>query len=123
MSHHPQDDASTPTPDQLREQVRHTRDELGRTVEALAYKADVKEQAKDKAVEVKERAAGAAALVTDQLRSKAAQASELVKEKTPDPVLDKAASATAMARANRAALVAAAAVVIVLLLRHNRRRK
>ncbi|MFF0216026.1 DUF3618 domain-containing protein [Streptomyces vinaceus] len=48
------------SPDELRDQVERTRDELGKTVEALAAKADIKAQAKQKAAHVKDRAAAAA---------------------------------------------------------------
>lgn len=43
-------------PDALREQIEHTRGELGETVSALSDKADVKAQASAKADEVKHRA-------------------------------------------------------------------
>ncbi|MFC6137721.1 DUF3618 domain-containing protein [Streptomyces spororaveus] len=41
----PQGDGCAPTSEELREQVEHTHEELGQTVEALATKADVKAQA------------------------------------------------------------------------------
>ena len=41
---------------ELREQIAETRDELGDTVEALAQKADVKRQVKEKVEEQKQRA-------------------------------------------------------------------
>ncbi|MFD8411040.1 MULTISPECIES: DUF3618 domain-containing protein [unclassified Streptomyces] len=146
MSHQSEGDDTAPTTHQLREQVEHTRDELGQTVEALAAKADLKAQAKDKATEIREQAAGAAALVTDRLREKATQTAELLKDKAPEPVLDTAAhaavqaregalharrlaaaatpdevremvaSATTRARANRVPLLAAAAAIGLFLL-------
>ncbi|MGW7440868.1 DUF3618 domain-containing protein [Streptomyces sp. NPDC054849] len=116
------DKDSGPTTEELREQVEHTREELGQTVEALAAKADVKAQAKEKAAEIKEQAAEKATLVTDQLREKAAHAAQLVKDKTPEPVREKAESAATMAEANRTPLIAAAvAFVVFLLLRRSRR--
>lgn len=48
--------SESPTPEQLRERVEHTREELGRTVEELAAKADVKTRAKEKAGDVKAKA-------------------------------------------------------------------
>ena len=39
-------------PEELREQIEHTRDELSETVQALAGKADVKTRAKGKASEL-----------------------------------------------------------------------
>lgn len=82
---------AAPTPEALREQVERTRDELGTTVEALAAKADVKAHAKVKAAEIKEQAV----VVTDGIRESTAHAARLVKDKTPDPVLDKASQAAA----------------------------
>jgi hypothetical protein len=42
-------------PDEIREEIEHTREELGATVEALAAKTDVKAQAKAKADDTKRR--------------------------------------------------------------------
>ncbi|MGW6534486.1 DUF3618 domain-containing protein [Streptomyces sp. NPDC055051] len=153
MSHQSQDNEPAATPEQLREQVEHTREQLGRTVEALAGKADIKGQTKAKAAEVKEQAVEQAALLTGRLRDTSSQAAELIKDKTPDPVVDqvthaaaqardgaahvgrmvaentpdpvrrKAASAGAAARAGRGPLLAVAALAVLLVLRRNRRRK
>lgn len=49
-------------PEELREQIEHTRQELGETVEALVAKVDVKAQAKEKLAEVKTAAAERPAL-------------------------------------------------------------
>ncbi|MDX2389114.1 MULTISPECIES: DUF3618 domain-containing protein [unclassified Streptomyces] len=87
-----------PTPEELREQITHTRDELGRTVEALAAKADVRAQAKQKTAAVKQEASEKAALVTEQIREKAEHAADLVRDKTPDPILEKASRAAAQVR-------------------------
>ncbi|GAA2099091.1 DUF3618 domain-containing protein [Actinomadura alba] len=46
--------------EELRENIAHTRDELGATVAALAQKADVKGRAKDKAAQLKGNVAGRA---------------------------------------------------------------
>ncbi|MBC6462983.1 DUF3618 domain-containing protein [Actinomadura sp. HBU206391] len=46
--------------EELREDIAHTRDELGATVEALAQKADVKARAKDKAAQLKGNVVGQA---------------------------------------------------------------
>jgi ElaB/YqjD/DUF883 family membrane-anchored ribosome-binding protein len=43
------------TPEEIRADIEQTRGELGDTVEALAAKADVKAQAKERVSEVKER--------------------------------------------------------------------
>ncbi|MEU9081322.1 DUF3618 domain-containing protein [Streptomyces sp. NPDC048357] len=83
-------DIGTPTPEKLREQVEHTRDELGQTIEALAAKADVKAQAKERTAALKEQAAEKTVLVTDQV--------------------------TAVVRANRKPLLVAGVALLVLLL-------
>ncbi|WP_028812669.1 DUF3618 domain-containing protein [Streptomyces flavidovirens] len=75
-------DGSSPTPDELRAQVARTREELGRTVEALAAKADVKAQAQQKAARVK-----------GMVQDKAAHALHTAHDKTPEPVREKVASA------------------------------
>jgi hypothetical protein len=43
------------TPEELRREIERTRRELGETVDALSHKADVKEQARLKKEEVRER--------------------------------------------------------------------
>jgi hypothetical protein len=43
-------------PGQIRQEIEETRAQMGDTVDALAYKADVKERAKDSITEKKERA-------------------------------------------------------------------
>ncbi|MFB7176209.1 DUF3618 domain-containing protein [Streptomyces sp. NPDC056257] len=112
----------TPTPEELREQVEHTRDELGQTIEALAAKADVKAQARERTAAVKEQAAEKTALVADQIRAQTQHAAQLVKDTTPDPVLHKAGQVAEAARANRTPLlVAGAALLVLLLVRHSRR--
>ncbi|MFE9634006.1 DUF3618 domain-containing protein [Streptomyces sp. NPDC006463] len=121
MTSEPGNNIGTPTPDELREQVERTRDELGQTVEALAGKADVRAQAKEKAAAVREQAAEKTALVADQIRGKTHHAAQLVKDTTPEPVLDKAGQAARVARANRKPLlVAGVALLVFLLVRRSR---
>ena len=43
-------------PGQIRQQIEETRTQMGDTVDALAYKADVKERAKDSLADKKDRA-------------------------------------------------------------------
>ncbi|MFJ6755386.1 DUF3618 domain-containing protein [Streptomyces sp. NPDC091273] len=101
---------------ELRDQVERTRDELGQTVEALAAKADIKAQAKEKKAAVVGQAAEKAALVSEQIREKTGYAVQLMKAKTPDPLLEKAGQAATAARANRTPLLVAGAVLVVFLL-------
>lgn len=107
-----QNELGTPTPEELREQVERTRDELGQTVEALAGKADVKAQVKERVATMKEQAASASA----QLREKSGQAARLVREKAPDPLVEKAGQGAEAARANRVPLLAGGALLIAFLL-------
>jgi Protein of unknown function (DUF3618) len=56
-------------PDRIRREIEETRSEMGDTVDALGYKADVKERAKENIAEkrdrLKERITGAAGSVSD----------------------------------------------------------
>ncbi|GAA0461627.1 DUF3618 domain-containing protein [Streptomyces stramineus] len=122
MNNPPQGNEAAPTPQELRERVEHTREELGRTVEALAAKADVKARAQEKKAEIKEQAADKAAQVAEQVRETAARAGQLAADKTPEPVREKAGQAVTMARANRNPLLAVtAALAVFLLIRRSRR--
>lgn len=58
------------TPEEIRREIDHTREELGDTVEALAAKTDVKAQVKERADEIKSDAAQR----KDELLSKAKEA-------------------------------------------------
>ncbi|WP_392958235.1 DUF3618 domain-containing protein [Streptomyces sp. LN245] len=95
MTHTPPDQHSTPTPAELREQIEHTRHELGETVQALADKTDVKARAQRKAGRLKEQAA----VKAGELKAQAAKANSQVQDKLPDPVKEKAAQAAGQARA------------------------
>ncbi|MFF1411935.1 DUF3618 domain-containing protein [Streptomyces sp. NPDC058289] len=137
---------STPSSEELRDRIEHTRDELGQTVEALAAKADVKARAKEKAADAKAQvmdvAADAKAQAMDVAADVKAQAQDLtaqamekasvmteqtanfVKDKTPDPVLDEADRVATRAWANRTPLIAiGAALIVILLVRRGRGRK
>ncbi|MFC9585610.1 DUF3618 domain-containing protein [Streptomyces yangpuensis] len=100
----------TPTPDELREQVERSRDELGRTIEALAGKADLKAQAGRKTAQV-----------ADRIHETAVHTAELVKHATPEPVLDGADRVVSVARAHHKPLLAVgcAALVVFLLVRRS----
>ncbi|TXS52442.1 DUF3618 domain-containing protein [Streptomyces sp. t39] len=102
-------DNRAPGPDELREQVRSTREELGRSVEALAERADVKAQARQRADATRERAVGAA----HDAQETAARALRTAYERTPEPVREKAAHAASAARGNGGLVLAAAAALAV----------
>ncbi|MFD9590190.1 DUF3618 domain-containing protein [Streptomyces sp. NPDC059980] len=92
---HPPADQHTPTPAELREQIEHTRHELGATVQALADKTDVKTRAQQKAGELKEQAV----VKAGELKVQTARATSRVQDKLPDPVKERAAQAAGQARA------------------------
>jgi ElaB/YqjD/DUF883 family membrane-anchored ribosome-binding protein len=86
--------AAKPTVEELREEIKQTRADLGETVQALAAKADVKARAKDQveltkqkvkaqAVEAGDRVREAAAVATGKVRSATAQTVDKVKETDP----------------------------------------
>lgn len=72
-------------PDEIRQQISQTRAELGETVEALAAKADVKAQVKEKVATAKEqaqeKAAAAKARISEVDRDEARQALASVPER------------------------------------------
>jgi ElaB/YqjD/DUF883 family membrane-anchored ribosome-binding protein len=82
-------------PEQLQREIEETRGELGDTVEALAAKADVKAQAKQKADETKASVIGK----KDELLGKAKHAS-------PDSASAAASQASQTARENPVPLAA-----------------
>lgn len=71
MSDDPRTSGDARSPDEIREEIEHTREELAQTASALAEKADVKARAHDKVDETKARITGK---VTD-LKDKAADSS------------------------------------------------
>ncbi|MFI5998098.1 DUF3618 domain-containing protein [Streptomyces sp. NPDC051362] len=95
MTHTPADQHTTPTPAELREQIEHTRHELGDTVQALADKTDVKARAQQKAGQLKDQAV----IKAGELKTQAAKATSQAQDKLPDPVKEKAAQAAGQARA------------------------
>jgi transcriptional regulator with XRE-family HTH domain len=85
-------------PEQIREEIKSTRQELGDTVEALAAKTDVKAQAKRKVEETK-------ATVTDKKDELLGRA----KEASPESARTAAVGASEKARQNPLPLAAAGA--------------
>ena len=66
-------------PGRIRQQIDETRSQMGETVDALAYKADVKERAKDSFSEKKDRAMESIASTKDRLVSTAPDPDEMKK--------------------------------------------
>ncbi|MEU7723002.1 DUF3618 domain-containing protein [Streptomyces tibetensis] len=140
MTQPPHDEPTARSRQELREQVEHTRHELGGTVQALADRADVRTRAREKAVAVREQAGAKAQEWSGQARAKAAHVFHTVEEKLPEPVKEKGAAAAEGAkekaaqaeqvwqdkapqsvRDHRAALLAGAGAVVVACLLIRRR--
>ncbi|MHB9756038.1 DUF3618 domain-containing protein [Streptomyces sp. BYX5S] len=102
MSEQSPDKGNAADPQDLRRQIDHTREELGRTVEQLAAKADVKANAQRRAAELKEQA-----------RERATHVTHLVKDKTPAPVREKAGQAAGVRWDKRGPLLAVSTTLLV----------
>jgi ElaB/YqjD/DUF883 family membrane-anchored ribosome-binding protein len=88
----------TQDPEQIQHEIEQTRGELGDTVEALAQKADVKAQAKQKLE-------GTKASVTEKKEQLVGKA----KETSPDAAVSAASQASQKARENPVAVAVAGA--------------
>jgi hypothetical protein len=71
-------------PDQLRQQIAHTREEMGETIDALGYKADVPARAKDKVTGTVDRARESVAGTMDSIRGAVTGGTTSVKDAAPD---------------------------------------
>jgi len=71
-------------PDRIRREIEATREEMGDTVDALSYKADVKSRARDSIVDKKESAKESLMGTKDSLKSKVVGTTDRVGEATPD---------------------------------------
>jgi ElaB/YqjD/DUF883 family membrane-anchored ribosome-binding protein len=105
-------------PERIRGDIEQTREDLGETVDALASKADVKGQVKQRAEERKQ------ALHTQQQRAqeKASQVRERVTNATPEDAKAIAGQATAAAKERPWPVIGGALIVGLLLGRALRRR-
>jgi|SRR5690348_161885 len=75
-------DSRTPAEQALTEEIEHTREQLGETVEALAAKADVKGRAQRRAAEVKDDLLGKARAAKDKVTEQAGELAEEAAAKT-----------------------------------------
>ena len=113
----------TPEEEALAEEIQHTRQQLGETVEALAAKADVKGRAQHRAAEVTSGLRGRARAARDKVTEQAAE----LRGAAPAPVQRAAREAVVIVRGHRgkaaaAALAAAALVLTWLTVRRRQRR-
>ncbi|MGW8954570.1 DUF3618 domain-containing protein [Streptomyces sp. NPDC055709] len=119
----PDADPDKPTPEELRAQARHTREELGRTVEALMTKTDVKTRAMQAATGMKDQLGEKVGVAREQIAATAATAGEKLRDTTPETVQDSARQAAEVARRNRLPLLAGSAAATLALLMVIRRRR
>jgi hypothetical protein len=96
-------------PEELKQEIERTREQLGETVAALAARADVKAQARAKVSQATGRLRSRAA----QARQQAAAAADRLSKVTPDPVQRVAVKAGAAGRQRRVQLVTAAGAVVL----------
>lgn len=117
-------DPGTYSADELRTQIRHTRDELGETVEALAAKADVKSRAKETAAGLKEQVSLRATHAKEQVTSTAAAMGDTIRDKAPHPHREHHAAHAAPGDNTKLLAGAGAGVAVALILlmvfRHRR---
>ena len=97
-------------PEQLREEIRATREELGETVEALAHKADLKARAQHRVDERKEQLRQRRQIA----KAKATELGKKVRQTSPDQAPD--AVKRAQARAKEHPVPTAAGGLVVALL-------
>ena len=71
-------------PDQIRGRIEQTRNEMGETIDALGYKADVPARAKDKVTDRVERARESVAGTVDSIKGAVGGGASSVKEAAPD---------------------------------------
>jgi ElaB/YqjD/DUF883 family membrane-anchored ribosome-binding protein len=96
QEHH--DGGAERTPDEFRHEIEETREHLGETVQALAEKADVKAQAKERIDDAKAR-----------LTSKPHEVREKIAGATPDSASQAASNATDTVKSRPIPFVAIAA--------------
>ena len=71
-------------PDEIRGRIEQTRNEMGETIDALGYKADVPARAKDKVTGTVERARESVTGTVDSIKEAVGGSASSVKEATPD---------------------------------------
>ena len=89
-------------PDRIRREIEQTRAQMGDTVDAIGYKADVKSRAKDSIQDKRDSAIDSVRGVKDKLVGSAGDAGSRVNEATPDreQVAQQARRAKGMAQEN-----------------------
>ncbi len=71
-------------PDQIRQQIVQTRSEMGNTIDAIGYKADVPARAKDRVTDTVDRAKDSLAGTMDSIKDAVTGTATSVKDAAPD---------------------------------------
>jgi hypothetical protein len=100
------------SPDQIREEIEDTREELGDTVAAVASKTDVKKQAQAKVEDVKAQASAKA----DETKAKVKELGAKAKGAAPESPAEGVQQARALTEQNPKPFAIAGAVIAVLIL-------
>jgi Protein of unknown function (DUF3618) len=89
-------------PSEIRQQIAQTREEMGDTIDALGYKADVPARAKDKLTGTVDRARESVAGTVDSLKGVVTGSAGSLNDATPDrgEVVQKAHAAVGVAQSN-----------------------
>ena len=111
------------SPEEIREDIEETREELGDTAAALAQKADVKGQAKAKVKDAKQKASAKAESIKETATEKKDQFADKTQEVTPDSAGTALEGAQRFARENPAVVGIGAALAVGFLLGRRRRRR
>jgi ElaB/YqjD/DUF883 family membrane-anchored ribosome-binding protein len=99
------------SPEEIREDIDQTRDELGDTAAAVAEKADVKKQAKAKVGGVKQTASEKADEIKQNAAAKKDEVADKAQQAAPDSAGDAAQQVQQFARENPVPVAAAGAFV------------
>jgi ParB-like chromosome segregation protein Spo0J len=99
-------------PEEIREEIEGTREELGDTVAAVAEKTDVKKQAQAKVDDVKAQVSAKA----DEAKVKAKELGDQAKAAAPESPSEGAQQARALAQRNPTPVAIAGAVLALLVL-------
>jgi ElaB/YqjD/DUF883 family membrane-anchored ribosome-binding protein len=114
MSAERQDEAEateTRSPEEIRQDIESTREELGDTVEVLTNKADVKAQASKSADEAKQRARAKAAETKSKLTAAKDDLVGRARETSPETARSATTQAASKARDNPLPMAVAAAAL------------
>jgi Protein of unknown function (DUF3618) len=89
-------------PSEIRQQIAQTREDMGETIDALGYKADVPARAKDKVTGTVDRARESVAGTVDSLKGAVTGSAGSLREATPGrgDVAQKAQTAVGVAQSN-----------------------